>query len=292
MHKYLTAIGFGNLDSKKKIYEILTEVKDSFSHHELIYAEEELDYCEFQKEYGAGIGIAVFGEMDLDECFEREYYFPYFIGTGVSSYADVIVEKRIDRNAYVAICEDVKIGINLIFHLQNTIEYMKEQRFNLTGIKSNTSVTLSALCNGGTVLLPVKKDAVQVKQQQQEVHNRMMLISAARSGDQNAMESLTLDDIDIYSKVSKRLITEDVFSIVDTYIMPYGVECDRYSILGTILELQKMENEYTGEELYVMKMEVNELQFDLCVPVKRVVGEPAVGRRFKGNIWMQGKINF
>ncbi len=291
MHKYLTAIGFGNIKSKKKLYGILTEVKDSFTNHELIYAEDELDYCEFQKEYGAGIGIAVFGEVDLDENFERQYYFPYFIGTGITSYADIIVEKRIDRNSYVGVSEDVKIGINLIFHLQNTIEYMKESQLSPSGIQ-NTSVTLSALCNEGTVLLPVMKDEGQVKQQKQETHNRMMLMSAARSGDQTAIESLTLDDIDTYSKVSQRLIKEDVFSIVDTYIMPYGVECDRYSILGTILALQTMENEYTGEELYVMRMEVNELQFDLCVPVKHVVGEPAVGRRFKGNIWMQGKINF
>lgn len=291
MHKYLTAIGFGNISSKKKLNEILTEVEDSFTHHELVYAEEELDYCEFQKEYTAGIGIAVFGELDMDEYFERQYYFPYFIGTGITSYADVVIEKRIDRDSYVGICEDVKIGINLIFHLQNTIEYIKERQINLFGVKSK-SVTLSALCNEGMVLLPVMKNETQTKQQQQEVHNRMMLMSAARTGDQTAIESLTLDDIDTYTKISQRLLKEDVFSIVDTYIMPYGIECDRYSILGTILELQKIENEYTGDELYIMKMEVNELQFDLCVPVENVVGEPAVGRRFKGNIWMQGRINF
>ena len=87
-------------------------------------------------------------------------------------------------------------------------------------------------------------------------------------------------------------MTEDVFSIVDTYFMPYGVECDRYSILGEILELHTIENEETREELYVMKLDVNELQFDVCVPVKEVLGEPAVGRRFKANMWLQGRINF
>ena len=291
MHKYLTAIGFGNIDSKKKLHKILTEVEETFSYHELIQAEEDLDYCEFQKEYGPGLGVSVFGEMDLEENFQKQYYFPYFIGTGVTSYADVIVEKRIDRDAYVGICEDVKIGINLMFHLQNTIEYMREHQLNPAGIKY-TSVTLAALCNAGMILLPVMKNEEQEKKQKQEVHNRMMLMSAAKEGDQLAMESLTLDDIDTYSKVSQRLITEDVFSIVDTYIMPYGIECDRYSILGTIMSLQKVENELSGEELYIMRLEVNELQFDLCVPVKRVMGEPSVGRRFKGNVWMQGMINF
>ena len=47
-------------------------------------------------------------------------------------------------------------------------------------------------------------------------------MNAARNGDQTAIETLTLDDMDIYSKMSKRLKNEDVFTIVDTYFMPYG----------------------------------------------------------------------
>lgn len=119
----------------------------------------------------------------------------------------------------------------------------------------------------------------------------MMLLSAARNGDQSAMESLTLDALDTYTKVSRRLVTEDVFSIVDTYFMPFGIECDNYSILGEILNIRITENWQTGEELYIMHLNVNELKFDVCVPKVNVVGEPAVGRRFKGTIWLQGRIN-
>ena len=291
MHKYLTAIGFGNIDSKKKLHKILTEVEETFSYHELIQAEEDLDYCEFQKEYGPGLGVSVFGEMDLEENFQKQYYFPYFIGTGVTSYADVIVEKRIDRDAYIGICDDVKIGINLYFHLQNTMEYLREYQMLGKSIR-HSSVTLSALCNAGIVLLPVKKDDMQEKQQKQEVENRKLLVNAARMGDQQAIESLSLDDIDIYTKVSKRLVKEDILSIVDTYFMPNGIECDTYSILGTILEMNIIENEYSGEELYIMKLDVNDLKFDLCVPVEHVIGEPAAGRRFKADIWLQGRVNF
>ena len=119
-----------------------------------------------------------------------------------------------------------------------------------------------------------------------------MLLSAARNGDQDAIESLTLEDIDTYSKVSKRLVTEDVFTIVDTYFMPYGVECDQYSILGEILEVTTTVNSKTKEALYIMTLDVNELQFDICVPVAHLMGVPKAGRRFKGNIWLQGTINF
>lgn len=144
----------------------------------------------------------------------------------------------------------------------------------------------------GTILLPVLKDKRQKERQKEEVQNRMMLVSAARMGDPEAIENLTMDDIDTYSKVSQRLVSEDVFSIVETYIMPYGIECDHYSIMGEILELQRITNEYSKEEIYVMKLDVNELTFDICVPVKNIVGDPAVGRRFKGNMWLQGRINF
>ena len=268
MHQYLKAIGFGNINNKRELKEILTQVKTSFTQHDLIAQDEEMDICEYQKEYGAGIGISMLGDRDIHEEFEKNYYYPFFLGTGITSHADVYIERRMDREAYAGICEDVKVGINLIFHLQNTVELLKEQQKAKSSVKYK-SVTLSGLCNGG-----------------------MMLVSAARTGDPAAIESLTMDDIDTYSKVSQRLISEDVFSIVDTYIMPYGIECDHYSIMGEILELQRITNEYSREEIYVMRLDVNELMFDICVPVKSVIGDPAVGRRFKGNMWLQGRINF
>ena len=291
MHQYLKAIGFGNISSKKELREILTDVRDSFTQHDLIAQDTEMDFCEYQKEYGAGMGITICGDMSIHEEFEKNYYYPYFYGTGITSHEDVYVERRMDKEAYAGICEDVKVGINLIFHLQNTVEFIKERQRARSTVKYK-SVTLSGLCNGGTILLPVLKDKRQKERQKEEVQNRMMLVSAARMGDPEAIENLTMDDIDTYSKVSQRLVSEDVFSIVETYIMPYGIECDHYSIMGEILELQRITNEYSKEEIYVMKLDVNELTFDICVPVKNIVGDPAVGRRFKGNMWLQGRINF
>ena len=130
-----------------------------------------------------------------------------------------------------------------------------------------------------------------VSQERKQKHERKLL-SAARNGDQGAIETLTLEDMDIYSKVSRRLATEDVYSIVDSYFMPYGVECDLYSIMGEILAIRERENTLTGERLYQMKLDVNELEFDVCVPKKEVLGEPEIGRRFKGEIWLQGYVNF
>ena len=73
--------------------------------------------------------------------------------------------------------------------------------------------------------LQYAKDLIKNKQ---VANNRSQLLNAARKGDEDAIESLTLDDMDTYTAISKRIQKEDVFSLVDTYFMPYGVECDHY----------------------------------------------------------------
>lgn len=118
------------------------------------------------------------------------------------------------------------------------------------------------------------------------------MLAAAQKGDETAMESLTIEDIDIYSMVSRRILQEDVFTLVDSFFMPYGVECERYSILGEITELNEVKNQATKDIVYNMVICCNDVNFDLCISKKDLLGEPQVGRRFKGVIWLQGKINF
>ena len=291
MHQYLKAIGFDNIRTRKDLIQLLDDVKNNFTHQTIVSYRPEEDFCEYQKEYGQCIGITMCGELDERENFDQAYYFPYFEGSGITTYAEIVVERKIEKEQYVGMCEDSKIGISLIFTLQNGIEYMREYQAGfISGL--TTSVTFSGLALSGTILLPVIKNEQQMKNEKAAADNRMMLLSAARNGDQTAIETLTLDDIDTYSKVSRRLAKEDVFSIVETYFIHYGVECDLYSIMGEILAVRERQNTATGARLYQMKLNVNELQFDVCVPADSVMGEPEIGRRFKGTIWLQGYINF
>lgn len=290
MHQYLKAIGFDHLKTKKELKEVLQDTKENFTSYEITDSAEGEKFCEYRKEYSEDMGIILCGNCE-EKMFEMEYYFPYLKGSGITSYEDIIVEKRIDREMYLGVCEDVRVGISLIFHLINGIEY--QQVKNVGGVsKKSASLTLSAMALSGNILLPIKKNSYQIQSQQEEARNRMLLLSAAKSGDEKAMESLTLDDMDTYSKVSKKLMTNDVYTIVDTYFMPYGAECDQYSILGEILKIRECRNEKTGKEIYIFTMDVNELRFDVCVPKDHVFGVPEVGRRFKANIWLQGMINF
>lgn len=291
MHKYSKAIGFGGDISGSMMRKVEEEVRREFTSHERMILDEDTDYCEFRKILGDRLELAMYGVMDLDENFEKEYSVPVFQGKGITTYADVIVEKKIDKEAYIGICEDARVDISLMFYLQNPMEYVRElQSGNLS--KKKTSVTLAGLAYDGTVLFPVTKNEKDKKEQREQFRDRMMLVSAARKGDSEAIETLTLKDMDTYQKVSKRVVTEDIFSIIDTYFMPYGVECDLYSIMGEILDMDLVINEVTREKIMILTLDVNEMIFDVCIPKANILGEPAVGRRFRTNIWLQGKINF
>ncbi len=52
---------------------------------------------------------------------------------------------------------------------------------------------------------------------------------AARKGDEEAIESLTLEDMDTYSMISQRIQEEDLFTVIDTFSchMEWSVTCTR-----------------------------------------------------------------
>ena len=77
-----------------------------------------------------------------------EYYYPYFRGTDISTKEDVIVEKHAGKESYAGACDDVRIGVTLIFYLQNAGEYLNEKEKGFFGNQS-TSVTLSGLAMEG-----------------------------------------------------------------------------------------------------------------------------------------------
>ena len=153
-------------------------------------------------------------------------------------------------------------------------------------------VILGALSTEGKILLPINKAEKKNKQNQQNTTDRNYLVAAARDGDENAIENLTLEDIDTYSMISGRIANEDIYSIVDTYFMPYGMECDLYNIMGEITEWSITKNTLTNEEIYQIRISCNDMEMDICVNAKDLLGEPEVGRRFKGVIWLQGNVDF
>lgn len=291
MHKYMRAIGFSTLNSSKKLRELLTDAVIHSDRRNITKNQNNVFLGEFCKDFAKGLGIAVCGEFDEEEKFFYEYYYPYLEGSGITSCEDISVERHAEKESYAGVCDDMKVGISLIFYLKNKIPYMKAESTNNLPIHG-TTLTLSALSVSGMILLPIKKDEEQVQRVKQASATRSSLMAAARKGDEDAIETLTLEDMDTYSTISRRIHKEDIFSLVDTYFMPYGVECDHYSVLGEITEIRMTTNQMTGEKIYILTICSNELTFDVSINIIDLYGEPQIGRRFKGIIWLQGKINF
>ncbi|SKC08939.1 protein of unknown function [Lachnospiraceae bacterium] len=291
MHKYLRAIGFSNLKTRRELKKILNDVLKNPTEKQYVSLEDDSIAVEYRKEFADSIGITVCGAYSDEIEFDYEFYYPYFIGSNVSSTEDISVERHAEKDSYAGICDDLKVGVTLIFYLQNRMDYIKRINRSNSPIP-HTSVNLSGFSVNGSIMLPLKKNPQQEMAVKQVEKNRNDLLAAARNGDEDAIEDLTMDDIDTYNAISRKIRNEDVYSLVDTYFMPYGIECDHYSVLGEIEEVRNAENSVTKEKIYIITLNCNDLIFDICINKKDLIGEPAVHRRFKGIIWLQGHINF
>lgn len=291
MHQYLRAVGFSNIRTKKDLRELLNDVIINPNEKEFLETDRRSVLVEYSKKYSESAGVTLRGEYDAEDSLTLDFYFPFCKGTHVSTDEDVTVERHAEKESFAGVCDDLRVGVSLIFYLQNGIAFMKENvRDNLP--RENTSVSLAGLSIQGKIMLPIKKDKKEKERIQKATKDRNQLIVAARQGDEEALENLTLDDIDTYTMISRKILKEDVFSLVDTYFMPYGVECDQYSILGEIEGFSLETNRLTNEELYSICINCNGLLFDICINKDDLLGEPQVGRRFKGTIWLQGEIIF
>lgn len=291
MHRYLKAVGFSKITKRSEMNEIIRDVVRHYDEKTAVENHPEGVFVEFSKNYGCDCGITVCGQYDEDNRFHVEYYFPFFRGTGITTQESVIVERHAEKESFAGACDDLRIGITLIFYLQNAAEYMLEEyKGNMQS--GNQPLTLSGLASEGKILFPVQKDKEAVKVEKEMSKNRTNLIAAARNGDEEAMESLTMEDMDTYSMISQRIVTDDVFTIVDSYFMPHGIECDQYNVMGEILDCMTFKNVLTGEEICQMTIESNDMIFDVCINRNDLLGEPQVGRRFKGIIWLQGQLHY
>ncbi len=290
MHEYLRAVGFSEIKDKEQLNCLLQMTEESYQSERTSGSRNGIDFSERKKEFAPGMGIVLRGEYDEKENYQRGYYFPYFQGKQEKLYDSVTVERHAEKESYAGVCDDLSLGVSIIFYVQNVADLLNEKRLNQLS-SCTATLRFTGLSINGKILLPVIKGMTE-EENSDAVLQRTKLIQAARDGDEEAIENLTLEDMDTYSMISRRIANEDVFSIVSTYFMPYGVECDHYSILGEILECRKVENSLTEEQIYVLTVESHDLIFEVCINQKDLLGEPQVGRRFKGVIWLQGEMIF
>ncbi len=298
MHLYLKAVGLGSINTRREYDKLIRQIiKESIEKSTVMYSD--IPYLPGDKVFPAQIkhyfnkvcGISLNGFYDPKrKSFKLDYVFPFLDGSVESYESEVSIGRKTEREAFNALCDEPGRGIALIFHLSNPIDYLMSKP--IMADFNDKTVRIAAMANEGTVLLPVNKSEHQIDKCRAATAARNNLINLAKKGDTAAIDNLTIEDLDTYTDIYKRMHNEDVFTIVDSSFMPSGFECDSYSVVGNIVESRMLSNNYTGEDVYIMTLECNDIVFDMCINARDLIGEPAEGRRFKGRIWLQGQVEF
>jgi hypothetical protein len=61
-------------------------------------------------------------------------------------------------------------------------------------------------------------------------------------------------------------------------------------VIGNIYAVEKLQNIYSKEIVYNLLIEANGLMINVGINEADLQGEPKVGRRFRGEIWLQGVV--
>lgn len=294
MHQYLRAIGFTVPPRRIDIFNLIKDGINKAPTYRAYTANVEEEgslLAQYDIALGEGIGIAVCGQFDEGDEFYPEYYYPYVDPSGVTTDEEIEVHRRVDNNSFSGVVDDYKVGVSLIYRVRNSIEYIKNSHTSQEPLRGATS-SLAALSCEGEILLPLYKTPEENTQKSNLESRRQALIREAHNGNEEAIQTLQIAEMDTYSNILLRVQTDDVYTIVDTYLMPAGAECELYNILGEIVRVRETRNRLSGGNVVILTIDVNGLEFDIAIGKKDLYGEPAAGRRFKGRIWLQGRIDY
>ena len=189
MHKFLRAIGFSEI-TKKELDQLMGQIIERPMLQKVAQDSEGNEFAELSSEFGDFFGLSLRGTFHEDDSFDFSYYYPYYCGNRISTMEQVEIEKHAEKESYAGICDDVRLGVTLIFYLQNVPDYLavKNNKFYQN---QSEGVILGALSTEGKVLLPVNKTEQKNPPTQQNTDERNRLIAEARNGNEDAIENLT-----------------------------------------------------------------------------------------------------
>ena len=287
IHRYLRTAGLSQYQNREEFSVFLDQLQENCKQNALMIRRKNGDRLwEIHAALGPGLGIVLGGYVNSQGVMVRERYMPYVEETEITSDVYCSIQRHVEGEEFSGLVDDTRVGIPIIFCLINGGEYMNRRYFEQNTVPMG--VCLTALSKNGKILLPMQKNARQREMSRVADKAREKLIDAARNGDEAAMESLNSEDMMTFSAVSRRMMKEDIYSIVDSCFMPQGIECEIYQVIGDILAVNSRINLFTGEEIWDFLVQANDLPLHVVINQIDLQGEPMVGRRFKGTVWMQG----
>ena len=105
-----------NSKSKKKIYKRDYSVKNCLVRRINFEGNQ---FVELRYMVADNVGLVLRGIYNDKDEFILDYYYPTYLGESISSNNEVDVIKQSDKECYHVMVDELRLGVNLIFHLQN-----------------------------------------------------------------------------------------------------------------------------------------------------------------------------
>ncbi len=292
MHEFLRAIGLKSIKTKEQLRLLTDWVAEAPTKFRVATLSEDENLAMAERLITDSTGVAVVGSVDEQGKLVPEYYFPYLVSNVISSEAPLSVEKQASRNGYSGLAEDERLDLSLIFSVKNVTEAAKNQKEGMLTGQLFRRVSLSLLLSDGTVLLPIAVPDRVLKANEDREKRRKEFLADVANGDPAAFEKMARESVLRFEKMMERVEKSDVYSVVNSFFMPYGMESERYYFLGTITHCRLVDNRLTKEKFYVMTIDVNGVPFAVTVNEQDLTGVPAEGYRLRGHAWMQGELKY
>ncbi|MGL6173887.1 MAG: DUF3881 family protein [Cellulosilyticaceae bacterium] len=288
MENTLAAIGFSKLESDEALDNMIEEILENPTVQIATRLDDKRILAEYTKEFGNNIYISV--RMTLDKKTQESLQVlqcePYIEASTSLNVQNVEVENINYHEDYYVICEHRETGMQVIFWLQNAVEYLEAKRKDIVCKQIN----ITGLACEGTIVLPVEKNEEDDVLEREERSKLREILQLIKEGDQNALKKLEEEEKALDKQLKQRLKEEDFLTIMSGYFIPVTLEDAVYAVLGEITGIDKRINQKTKEEFYLLSISVNDMPLEVAINCNTLIGMPTIGMRFMGTCWVQGKM--
>ena len=290
MLNYFRALGFSTYTREDHILPLLTDVHENPDYIECCDLKD-TTFVTMEKDIMEDSGIGIFGSYDAYDRFQIEYYYVYHKTKEVSGKEVCLIIHLNGKEAFQVTTDDTRLGVPLHYYLINTNGFFDAVN---EAYDPNQALNyhLSALSLSGSILLPLLKDTETKKRSDSFYDRRKEACDGARRGKPMAYDAFLGFEEALHQMTEKQSRMMDLYSIIDTSFIPVNEAEGDYKVLAEITDVKLHKNPITREECYLLSLKACDIPFELLINKMDLLGEPLVGRRFLGQIHLQGYIDF
>lgn len=290
MKKFFNSIGFKNIDKTILYNNLKNEIILNSNEKYISLNKSDLSYAEFYKSYGNSIGISIKATINSSNKVEPASFVPYAKSNIFITVNNIGIEIS-DDNDYYIICEDINTNNEFMFYLHNVYDYINLKKTNLDDNELINKISVSGLSTEAKIILPIKKDNNTIHLNKNFSISKNQIFHFIKNDEEELSHQSTKTEYNnILEILNKRTKQEDIFSIIDAYMIPDNNNDAFYSILGTIKNTETFKNQKSNETIHKLTIDVIGTVFDVFINKNDLTGIPLTGMRFMGKCYMQGFI--